>query len=70
MPWQTIDALREILVKPGREARDRTAPPKPREGTKQEQVLAMLRRPKGATVAQVAEATGWRRTRSAASSPG
>ena len=26
---------------------------------KQEQVLAMLRRPEGATVAQIAEATGW-----------
>jgi protein gp37 len=32
---------------------------KPREGTKQEAVLAMLRRPEGATVAQIAEATGW-----------
>ncbi|MCA3337909.1 MAG: DUF3489 domain-containing protein, partial [Roseomonas sp.] len=28
-------------------------------GTKQEVVLAMLRRPEGATVAQIAEATGW-----------
>jgi hypothetical protein len=35
------------------------AAPKAREGTKQEQVLAMLRRPEGATVAQIAEATGW-----------
>uniref|UniRef100_UPI0034A118AC DUF3489 domain-containing protein n=1 Tax=Falsiroseomonas sp. TaxID=2870721 RepID=UPI0034A118AC len=35
------------------------APRKPREGTKQEQVLAMLRRPEGATVTQIAEATGW-----------
>ncbi|MFZ4411355.1 MAG: DUF3489 domain-containing protein, partial [Paracraurococcus sp.] len=34
-------------------------PRKPREGTKQEAVLAMLRRPEGATVAQIAEATGW-----------
>jgi hypothetical protein len=32
---------------------------KPREGTKQQQVLAMLRRPEGAIVAQTAEATGW-----------
>ena len=32
---------------------------KPRKGTKQQQVLAMLRRPEGATVAQIAEATGW-----------
>ncbi|WP_218128097.1 DUF3489 domain-containing protein [Belnapia rosea] len=32
---------------------------KPREGAKQQQVLAMLRRPEGATVVQIAEATGW-----------
>ncbi len=35
------------------------APRKPREGTKQAQVLAMLRRPEGATVAQIAEAMTW-----------
>jgi hypothetical protein len=34
-------------------------PRQPRQGTKQEAVLALLRRPEGATVAQVAEATGW-----------
>jgi hypothetical protein len=44
---RAIEALRAALAS------------KPREGTKQEQVLAMLRRPKGATVAQIAEATGW-----------
>ncbi|MBL6081383.1 DUF3489 domain-containing protein [Belnapia sp. T18] len=38
---------------------DPAQPRKPREGTKQQQVLAMLRRPEGATVAQIAEATGW-----------
>jgi len=54
-----IEALRGILAKPGREARDPAAPRKPREGTKQQQVLAMLRRPEGATVAQITEATGW-----------
>lgn len=32
---------------------------KPREGTKQAQVLAMLSRSEGATVAQIAEAMGW-----------
>jgi hypothetical protein len=32
---------------------------KPRAGTKQQLVLALLRRPEGATVAQIAEATGW-----------
>jgi hypothetical protein len=32
------------------------APPKPREGTKQAQVLEMLRRTEGATVGQIVEA--------------
>ncbi len=53
-------ALRSLLAgKPTRAPRDAGAPRKPREGTKQEQVLAMLRRPEGATVAQIAGATGW-----------
>jgi hypothetical protein len=34
-------------------------PRKPREGTKQDAVLALLRRKEGATIAQVVEATGW-----------
>ncbi|MEO3475509.1 DUF3489 domain-containing protein [Roseomonas sp. CAU 1739] len=55
-----IDALRAALAtKPGRPTREAGAPRKPRGGTKQEAVLAMLRRPEGATVAQIAEATGW-----------
>jgi|GEM_PF-616949 len=38
----------------------RSSPPrKPRTGTKQEQVLTLLRRPEGATVAQIAEVTAW-----------
>ncbi len=36
-----------------------TAPRKPREGTKQERVLAMLHRDEGASVHQIAGATGW-----------
>ncbi len=55
-----MEALRTLLAgKPARAAREPGAARKPREGTKQEQVLAMLRRPEGATVAQIAEATGW-----------
>jgi hypothetical protein len=55
-----MEALRILLAgKPARTPRDPGAPRKPREGTKQEQVLALLRRPEGATVAQIAEATGW-----------
>jgi hypothetical protein len=57
-----IRALRAALAgKPPRTAREPGAPREPREGTKQETVLAMLRRPEGATVAQIAEATGWQR---------
>ncbi len=48
-----------LASKPNRPPRDPAQPRKPREGTKQQQVLAMLRRPEGATVAQIAEATGW-----------
>ena len=52
-----MDALRTALAgKPPRAPRE---PGAPREGTKQAQVLALLRRPEGATVAQIAEATGW-----------
>ncbi|MGG5819627.1 DUF3489 domain-containing protein [Falsiroseomonas sp. HW251] len=54
-----MDALREILAKPARAAREPGAPRKPREGTKQEQVLVLLRREEGATIAQICEATGW-----------
>ncbi|MGK7864969.1 DUF3489 domain-containing protein [Falsiroseomonas sp. E2-1-a4] len=57
---RAIEALRAALAgKFARVAREPGAPRKPREGTKQEQVLALLRRPEGATVAQIAEATGW-----------
>jgi hypothetical protein len=33
--------------------------PRSREGTKEARLIAMLRRPEGATVAQVIAATGW-----------
>ena len=52
-----VNMLRSALSRRGTRATG--APRKPREGTKQEVVLAMLRRPEGATVAQIAEATGW-----------
>ena len=55
-----MEALRSLCAgKPARAAREPTAPSKPREGTKQEHVLAMLRRPDGATVAQIAKVMGW-----------
>ena len=53
-----MDALRALLVKPTAAPRS-PASRRPRAGTKQEMVLALLRRPEGATVAQIAEATGW-----------
>jgi hypothetical protein len=57
---QAIASLRTAVVgKTLRQPRQLGAPCKPCEGTKQEAVLAMLRRPEGATVAQVAAATGW-----------
>jgi hypothetical protein len=54
---RAMDMLRRALSRRGTRATG--VPRKPREGTKQEIVLAMLRRPEGATVAQIAEATGW-----------
>lgn len=55
-----MEALRTLLAgKPARVAREPDGPRKPREGTKQETVLALLRREEGATIAQICEATGW-----------
>jgi hypothetical protein len=51
-----MEALRAAVPSPRCPAQARTT--SPRQGTKQEAVLALLRRPEGATVAQVAEATG------------
>ncbi len=33
--------------------------PRTRDNSKQAQVIAMLKRPEGATIAQICEATGW-----------
>ncbi|MCX7379889.1 MAG: DUF3489 domain-containing protein [Alphaproteobacteria bacterium] len=52
-----MEALRTLLA--GTAPRAIAAPRKPREGTKQEAVLALLRRAEGATVVQIAEATNW-----------
>jgi hypothetical protein len=54
-----IDALRAALAGTTRAHREPGTPRKPRAGTKQEAVLALLRRPEGATIAQIVEATQW-----------
>jgi hypothetical protein len=51
-----IEALRAALAGATRAHRE---PGAPRAGTKQEAVLALLRRPEGATIAQIIDATGW-----------
>lgn len=57
---EAIGALRTGLAgKAPRQLRQPGAPGKPREGAKPEAVLTLLRRPEGATVGQIAEATGW-----------
>jgi hypothetical protein len=57
---RAVEELRVALAgKPARTPREAGAPRKPREGTKQETVLALLRREEGATIAQIVEATGW-----------
>jgi hypothetical protein len=53
-----LAALRAALAKPERQPRS-TTPRQPRQGTKQQAVLNLLRRPEGASVVQVIEATGW-----------
>ncbi|MBF0165093.1 MAG: DUF3489 domain-containing protein [Magnetococcales bacterium] len=40
-------------------ARQPTAPRTPRADSKQARVIAMMQRPEGATLAQIAEATNW-----------
>ena len=42
-------------------AEDTAAKPQPREGTKQATLIAMLRRPNGADLDEIAEATGWQK---------
>jgi hypothetical protein len=57
-----MERLRSLLAgrqSAGRRPRTAGEPRLPREGTKQQAVLTLLRRPEGATVAQVIEATDW-----------
>jgi hypothetical protein len=60
-----INGLRSALVASPRTARttrpprDPATPRQPRTGTKQESVLALLRRDEGTTIAEIIDATGW-----------
>ena len=54
-------------AKPGKAAP--VEKPTPRTGTKQALMIEMLRRPEGATVEQIAAATGWQKHTSGAPSP-
>lgn len=55
----TLQAL-EAVIKAASVSADETAKiSRTRDNSKQAQVLAMLRRPEGATIAQICEATGW-----------
>lgn len=54
--------LIEFVISDETEESNRTPEPKPRkmrEGTKQAQIVAMLKSPEGATIKQMMETTGW-----------
>ncbi|MBP0495701.1 DUF3489 domain-containing protein [Roseomonas sp. SG15] len=57
----SVEALRAALTRAGatRPPRDPSAQRRPREGTKQQAVLTLLRRSEGATIAGIMDATGW-----------
>ena len=58
---QATKAARKAKAAPKTEASGESeqATPRTRENSKQAQVIAMLKRPEGATIAQICEATNW-----------
>jgi hypothetical protein len=56
-----VELESEAEVAPAEAVNAQSKAPKLRNGTKQALMIAMLRRPEGATVEQIAEATGWAR---------
>ena len=51
---KTMAAIRSQAAQPAT-----PKPPTPREGTKQAQIITLLQRPEGATIAEIVAATGW-----------
>lgn len=51
---KTVAAVRTRAAQP-----PASKPPTPRAGTKQAQIITLLKRPEGATIAEIVAATGW-----------
>jgi hypothetical protein len=61
-PDEILRVLRAAIERAegrSRQAHESRRQRQPREGTKEAHVIAMLRRPEGATLAQIGESTGW-----------
>lgn len=55
----TLKALDAVINAATAATAEPAKTPRTRDNTKQAQVIAMLKRPEGATIAQICEATGW-----------
>ena len=55
----TIQALDAVIAAATAATAEPIKAPRTRDNTKQAQVIAMLKRPEGATIAQICAATGW-----------
>jgi hypothetical protein len=55
---KTIAAVRNHVAEKA-SSKDPTLTPTPRSGTKQAEVIALLRRPEGASIAEIVAMTGW-----------
>ena len=58
-PTPTFEAELDKIITSAEAKWKKEAQPHTRENSKQAQVIAMLKRPEGATIAQICEATGW-----------
>ncbi|WP_416269024.1 DUF3489 domain-containing protein [Burkholderia cepacia] len=58
-PADAADPEMEVAVETAEANLGIKAPRRTRENSKQAMVISMLRRPEGATIAQICEATGW-----------